>query len=140
MQPDDKTDRAVSNGRVACASLIEQVTAQVCREPLPSADELTESAGHAFEDYAEALLQNLLTAETAVSAVSAVSNDAWIRRQFSEGLDVAGAALRQVLAECCYRHTVSQGLQRKMFEAETRLRAALKSRRPAAETPRAAVS
>jgi hypothetical protein len=117
---EEKVDRAVNNNIVACDALIEQVTAEVSREPLPSADSLTEMAGRAFEHYAETLLGNLLTTE---------ANEASIKSQFSEGLDTAGAALRLVLAECCYRHTVSQGLQRKMFEAETRLRTVLKTRR-----------
>lgn len=107
------------NGRAGCATLVEQVSSHVSREPLPSAEELTQAAGHAFEMYADILLRDLVTTETTEAA---------IRHKFSEGLDSAGAALREVLAECRYRHTISQGLQRKMFEAENRLRAALKSR------------
>ena len=84
-----------------------------------SAEELTDCAGRAFERFAEALLQELLAGR---------ATDAWIRRHFSDGLENAGAALREILAECRYRHTVSQALQCKMFEAETMLRRALKSR------------
>jgi hypothetical protein len=110
----------VRNSRVACESLIEQVRALVSRDPLPSAESLTELTGLAFEQFADRLLSDLNTGE---------ASEAWIRREFADGLDVAGAALRQVLAECRHRHSVSQGLQRKMFEAETRLRAVLKARR-----------
>jgi len=110
----------VRNSSVACDSLIEQVRALVSRDPLPSPESLTELTGQAFEQFADRLLSDLNTGE---------ASEAWIRREFADGLDVAGAALRQVLAECRYRHSVSQGLQRKMFEAETRLRAVLKARR-----------
>jgi hypothetical protein len=110
----------VRNSRVACDILIEQVRALVSRDPLPSAESLTELTGQAFEQFADRLLSDLNTGE---------ASEAWIRREFADGLDVAGVALRQVLAECRYRHSVSQGLQRKMFEAETRLRAVLKARR-----------
>jgi hypothetical protein len=75
---------------------------------------LTELTGEAFEHYADTLLQDLNSAE---------ASEGWIRREFSEGLDAAGAGLRHVLAQCRHRHSVSQGLQRKM------LRAALKARR-----------
>jgi hypothetical protein len=115
-----KKRHPVRNSKVSCDSLIDQVRALVSAEPLPSAESLTELTGQAFEQYADTLLGDLNTAE---------ASDAWIRREFSEGLDAAGAALRSVLAECRYRHSVSQGLQRKMFEAETRLRSALKARR-----------
>lgn len=118
MNLDENSSPLPQNGRAACASLIERVSAHVSQEPLPSAEELTQIAGHAFEVYAETLLRELLTAG---------NNEATIRREFAHGLDTAGAALRQVLAQCCYRHTISQGLQRKMFEAETRLRAVLKT-------------
>jgi hypothetical protein len=119
VQPEEKTN-PVRNSRVACDTLIEQVRTLVSCDPLPTPESLTELTGEAFEHYADTLLQDLNSAE---------ASEAWIRRQFSEGLDAAGAGLRHVLAQCRHRHSVSQGLQRKMFEAETRLRAALKARR-----------
>ena len=119
MKLDEKID-AVRNSRVACDTLIEQIRALVSTKPLPPADRLTDLAGMAFETFAETLLEDLNTAE---------ATDAWIKREFSEALEMAGVALRQALAECRHRHTVSQGLQRKMFEAETRLRSVLKARR-----------
>ena len=92
-----------------------------------SAEELTDFAGSAFERYAEGLLEEVLsTASAALEPAEHVVLRA--RQQFSDGLECAGAAMREVLAESGYRHTVSQGLQRKMFEAEAMLRRALKSR------------
>ena len=54
--------------------------------------------------------------------------EAWVRRQFHEGLDNAGKPLREAVAESPHRHAVAQGLQQKMFEAELMLRRALKAR------------
>jgi hypothetical protein len=139
------------DSRVACEHLIEQVKARVSLKALLSAEELTEFAGNAFERYAEGLLDEVLAQapggsierdralqagvnpDTGAALLPGASGDvadsvALMKRQFSEGLDRAGAALREVLAESGYRHTVSQGLQRKMFEAEAMLRRALKSR------------
>jgi len=139
-----------SDSRVACAHLIEQVKARVSLKGRLSAEELTEFAGNAFERYAAGLLDEVLSqaplgavegervsvgiqpdasyASATADAGEVAAFVALVKREFSEGLDRAGAALREVLAESGYRHTVSQGLQRKMFEAEAMLRTALKSR------------
>jgi hypothetical protein len=111
----------------ACLRLIEQVRGRVALKAQLSAEELTDFAVRAFERYAEGLLEDVLASATLAlePAEHAIMR---ARRQFSEGLDYAGAALREVLAESGYRHAVSQGLQRKMFEAEAMLRRALKSR------------
>jgi hypothetical protein len=111
----------------ACVRLIEQVKSRVSLKSQLSAEELTDFAATAFEHYVEGLLEDVLSG---LSAAIEPAEHAMMRarRQFSEGLDNAGNALRDVLAESGYRHTVSQGLQRKMFEAEAVLRRALKSR------------
>ena len=107
--------------------LIEQVRARVSLKGQLSAEELTDLAVGAFDRFAEGLLEDVLA--SIMSAPDSVEQTiARARRQFSEGLDYAGAALRDALAESRYRHAVSQGLQRKMFEAEAMLRRALKSR------------
>jgi hypothetical protein len=101
------------------ARLVEDVRSRVSDRAQEPVEELTAFAGRAFERFTEALLYEVLAAR---------ASDAWIRRRFSDGLESAGAALREVLAECKHRHTVSQTLQCKMFEAETMLRRALKAR------------
>lgn len=111
----------------ACEGLIEQVKVRVSLKSQLSAEELTAFAVGAFERYAEGLLEDVL-ASAALALEPAEHAIAHARRQFSEGLDYAGTALREVLAESVYRHAVSQGLQRTMFEAESMLRRALKSR------------
>jgi hypothetical protein len=139
------------DSRVACAHLVEQVKARVSLKGQLSAEELTEFAANAFERYAAGLLDEVLSqasvgvvegeratsaglnpaagyAPVTASAGEVATSIELVKREFSEGLDRAGAALREVLAESGYRHTVSQGLQRKMFEAESMLRSALKSR------------
>lgn len=120
----------------ACVRLIEQVQARVSLKSQLSAEELTDFAVKAFDRYAERLLEEVLSSASAAlePAEYAIIR---ARRQFSEGLDYAGAALREVLADSGYRHTVSQGLQRKMFEAEAMLRRALKSRFVVDRAPRA---
>jgi hypothetical protein len=104
---------------IAFSRLVEDVRARVTGKAQEPVEELTAFAGRAFERFVEALLYEVLAAR---------ASDAWIRRRFADGLESAGAALREVLAECKYRHTVSQTLQCKMFEAETMLRRALKAR------------
>jgi hypothetical protein len=111
----------------ACMRLIEQVRARVSLKGQLSAEELTDFAVGAFDRFAEGLLEDVL-ASIMAAPDSVEQTITRARRQFSEGLDYAGAALRDALAESRYRHAVSQGLQRKMFEAEAMLRRALKSR------------
>ena len=50
------------------------------------------------------------------------------KRQFHDGMDNAGTPLREAVADSPHRHTVAQGLQQKMFEAEVMLRRALRAR------------
>jgi hypothetical protein len=130
LKHDVKIDRLLADSRVACVKLIEQVKGRISLAT-QSAEELTDFAASAFEHYTESLLKELLSAR---------APEAWIRRQFSQELDRAGAALREILAESRYRHTVSQALQRKMFEAESMLRNALKSRFVEAGPAKAAAS
>lgn len=120
-----------THSHVAFERLIQDVRRRVQKTP-GSAEELAEFAGRSFDRFAEALLHEVL---------SGALPDAGIRRRFSDGLEAAGSALREVLAECRDRHSVSQALQCKMFEAETMLRRALKARvAGAAPAPRLAVS
>ena len=106
-----------------CFGLIDQVKLQVSEAQ--SAEELTECAGGALDRYARLLLTDLLSES---SSTLELGRDAAVKRRFAEGLDKAGAALREALAESKHRHSVSQVLQRKMFEAESMLRKALKAR------------
>ena len=106
-----------------CYGLIDQVKLQVS-EAL-SAEELTECAGGALDSFTRLLMTDLLSES---SSTLELGRDAAVKRRFAEGLDKAGAALREALAESKHRHTVSQVLQRKMFEAESMLRKALKAR------------
>lgn len=110
----------VPHTRELCVKLIDQIRR---RGPL-SGEELTEFAGRALDGYTRELISELLPGD----ATSQPLNDASIKRQFHEGLDRAGAALREVLRESNYRHAVAQVLQRKMFEAEGTLRQALRAR------------
>ena len=106
-----------------CFGLIDQVKLQVSEAQ--SAEELTECAGGALDRYARLLLTDLLSES---SSTLELGREAAVKRRFAEGLDKAGAALREALAESKHRHSVSQVLQRKMFEAESMLRKALKAR------------
>lgn len=136
MQPDVIFSTTSESSTAACVRLIDQVRARVSLKSQLSAEELTEFAAKAFERYAERLLDDVL-ASAVVALEPAEHATMRARRQFSEGLDYAGAALREALAESRYRHAVSQGLQRKMFEAEIMLRRALKSRFVAGRAPSA---
>ena len=106
-----------------CCGLIDQV--KIRASDALSAEELTECAGGALDRFARLLMTDLLSEN---SSTLEVGKDALVKRRFAEGLDRAGAALREALAESKHRHTVSQVLQRKMFEAESMLRKALKAR------------
>jgi transcriptional regulator of NAD metabolism len=117
---DVSTEKILDDG---CLGLIDQVKRRVA-EAL-TAEELTECAGGALERYARVLMTDLISEN---SAMLEAGKDAAVKRRFAEGLDKAGAALREALAESKHRHTVSQVLQRKMFEAESMLRKALKAR------------
>jgi hypothetical protein len=126
-------EKILGHTEKACIQLIEQVRGRVSPENHLSGEELTELAGRAFEGYAQGLLKELLTGPSLQTGTHSAStrdplDDTWVKRQFHAGLDRAGAALREALAESRYRHTVAQGLQRKMFEAELMLRRALKAR------------
>ena len=114
---DRKADSSAGRRRALCVKLVDQIR----RRGQLSADELTEFAGRLLEGYTRDLLQELLPD----GPDDVVQHDAWVKRQFHEGLDRAGAALREVLRESTYRHAIAQVLQRKMFEAEGTLRQAL---------------
>lgn len=106
------------------AGAIEKLKRRAAADGRTSVEELTEFAGGALDRYARMLLAGLL-AEYA--GVGEPDTDAMIRRRFSEGLDRAGTSLREALAQSRHRHSVSQVLQRKMFEAESMLRKTIKS-------------
>jgi hypothetical protein len=106
------------------AGVIDKVKRRAAADGRTSVEELTEFAGGALDRYVRMLLAGLL-AEYA--SVGEPDTDATIRRRFTEGLDRAGTTLREALAESRHRHTVSQVLQRKMFEAESLFRKAIKS-------------
>ncbi len=109
----------------ACRVLIERVRTRLGREQAGSAIELTQYASLAFEAYSETLLRALLAA---ASRRSADDGDVWVRRQFRDGLESVGTALRAAVEQCAHRHAIAQGLQQKMFEAELLLRRALRGR------------
>jgi hypothetical protein len=127
---DREPDSGAGRRRALCVKLVDQIR----RRGQLSADELTEFAGRLLEGYTRDLLDELLPdgpgpdGRVAEGPFDALQHDAWVKRQFNEGLDRAGAALREVLRESAYRHAVAQVLQRKMFEAEGTLRQALKAR------------
>jgi hypothetical protein len=126
--PDDIIEREVlGEASRACGVLVDRVRGRVARKGGATAGELSQYAAAAFEAYAETLLRALMAA---ASRRQADDDDveAWVRRQFHEGLDNAGKPLREAVAESPHRHAVAQGLQQKMFEAELMLRRALKAR------------
>jgi hypothetical protein len=126
--PDDIIEREVlGEASRACGVLVDRVRGRVARKGGATAGELSQYAAAAFEAYAETLLRALMAA---ASRRQGDDDDveAWVRRQFHEGLDNAGKPLREAVAECPHRHAVAQGLQQKMFEAELMLRRALKAR------------
>ena len=106
------------------AGVIDKVRRRAAGGGRTSADELTEFAGSALDRYARMLLASLLAQ---YKGVGEPDTDAAIRQRFSEGLDRAGSTLRDALAESRHRHSISQVLQRKMFEAESMFRQTLKS-------------
>jgi hypothetical protein len=124
--PDDIIEREVlGEASRACGVLVDRVRGRIARRGGASAGELSRYAAAAFEAYAETLLRALLAAATRREGGDV---EAWVRRQFHEGLDSAGTPLREAVAESPHRHAVAQGLQQKMFEAELMLRRALKAR------------
>jgi hypothetical protein len=139
--PDDIIEREVlGEASRACSVLVERVRGRVARRGGATAAELSHYAATAFEAYAETLLRALMAA---ASRHEGGDVQAWVRRRFHDGLDSAGTPLREAVADSPHRHTVAQGLQQKMFEAELMLRRALKARfaeaplvglRPAAES------
>jgi hypothetical protein len=129
LDSDVSTEKLLDDETASCLNLLDQVKRRVASELPPTAEELTECAGGAFERYAYVLLTDLLSENVGAREESIeAGRDAAVKRRFAEGLDRAGAALREALAESTHRHTVSQVLQRKMFEAESMLRKALKAR------------
>jgi hypothetical protein len=123
MKSDAELDRTE-----AYRHLVALIVGQLPTNGETTGEELTELAAQALERYAEDLLEQLLADAKRLPEPA----DSWIRGRFAEGLDRAGTALREVLASSRHRHTVAQGLQRKMFEAEIMLRRAIKSRGPEA--------
>jgi hypothetical protein len=105
--------------------LVERVRGRVARKGGATAGELSLYAAAAFEAYAETLLRALMAA---ASRREGADVEAWVRRQFHDGMDSAGTPLREAVADSPHRHAVAQGLQQKMFEAEMMLRRALKAR------------
>lgn len=124
---DDVIEREVlGEASRACAVLVERVRGRVTRVGGANASELSNYAASAFEAYAETLLRAVMAA--ASRRRQSDDLEAWVRQQFHEGLESAGAPLREAVADSPHRHTVAQGLQQKMFEAELMLRRALKTR------------
>jgi hypothetical protein len=103
---------------------IDKVRRWAAADGRTSVEELTEFAGSALDRYARMLLAGLLAE---YRSVGEPDTDAAIRRRFAEGLERAGTTLREALAQSCHRHSVSQVLQRKMFEAESMFRKTLKA-------------
>lgn len=124
--PDDIIEREVlGEATRACGVLVDRVRGRVTRKGGATAGELSQYAAAAFEAYAETLLRALMAA---ASRRQGDDVEAWVRRQFHDGLDNAGSPLREAVADSPHRHAVAQGLQQKMFEAELMLRRALKAR------------
>jgi DNA-directed RNA polymerase specialized sigma24 family protein len=124
--PDDIFEREVlGEAHRACDALVDRVRGRVARKGGATAGELSQYAAAAFQAYAETLLRALMAA---ASRRQGDDVEAWVRRQFHDGLDSAGKPLREAVAESPHRHAVAQGLQQKMFEAELMLRRALKAR------------
>ena len=124
--PDDIIEREVlGEASRACGVLVERVRGRVARMGGSTASELSQYAAAAFEAYAETLLRALMAA---ASRREGADVEGWVRRQFHDGLENAGTPLREAVADSPHRHTVAQGLQQKMFEAEVMLRRALKAR------------
>ena len=113
----------------AWSGVIDQVR-QKAADALISAEELIDFAGGALDRYARGLLADLLADG---ANLHDLGRDSAIRRRFAEGLEWAGSSLREALSESRHRHSVSQVLQRKMFEAESMFRKALKARTPITE-------
>jgi hypothetical protein len=124
--PDDIVEREVlGEASRACGVLVDRVRGRVARKGGATAGELSHYAAAAFEAYAETLLRALMAA---ASRREGADVEGWVRRRFHDGLDSAGTPLREAVADSPHRHTVAQGLQQKMFEAELMLRRALKAR------------
>jgi hypothetical protein len=127
--PDKSTEiRILREISQACERLVEQVSERIARHGPMSGPALSHFASAALERYVEAILRPLLSATSGTPGGPA---DEWVTGQFHAGLELAGGALRTTLAESQLRHAVAQSLQRKMFEAESMLRRALKGRQPA---------
>jgi len=104
--------------------VIDKVKRRAAADGRTSVEELTEFAGGALDRYVRMLLAGLLAE---YGGVGEPDTHAAIRRRFTEGLDRAGTTLREALAQSRHRHSVSQVLQRKMFEAESTFRKTFKS-------------
>jgi hypothetical protein len=106
------------------SGVIAKVKRRATADGRTSVEELTEFAGSALDRYARMLLTGLLAE---YGDASGADRDAAIRQRFTEGLEHAGTSLREALAQSRHRHSISQVLQRKMFEAESMFRKTLKS-------------
>src|ERR1700752_1950126 len=124
--PDDIIEPEVlAESSRAGGVLVDRVRGRVARKGGAPAGGLSQYGAAAFEAYAEPLLRALMAAATRRQGDDV---EAWVRRQFHDGLDSAGTPLRDAVSESPHRHAVAQGLQQKMFEAELMLRRALKAR------------
>ena len=74
----------------ACGALVDRVRGRVARKGGATAGELSQYAAAAFEAYAETLLRALMAA---ASRREGDDVEAWVRRQFHDGLDNAGTPL-----------------------------------------------
>jgi hypothetical protein len=132
--PDKSTEiRILSEISQACERLVQQVSERIIRHGPTSGPALSQFASAALERYSEAILGPLLSATSRTPGGPA---DEWVTGQFHAGLELAGVALRTTLAQSQLRHAVAQSLQRKMFEAESMLRRALKGRQSASSAER----
>jgi hypothetical protein len=124
--PEDIIEREVlGEASRACDVLVDRVRGRVARQGGATAAELSQYAASAFEAYAETLLRALMAA---ASRREGNDVEGWVKKRFHDGLENAGTPLRQAVADSPHRHTVAQGLQQKMFEAEVMLRRALRAR------------
>lgn len=119
------TEKLANLHVTAWSRVIDQVRRKAGADAPISAEELMEFAGGALDRYARGLLADLLADGPNLHDPV---RDSAIRGRFAEGLERAGTMLREALAESRHRHSVSQVLQRKMFEAEAMFRKALKAR------------
>src|SRR4029450_7089479 len=121
----------------ACDLLIERVRGRAAAPTPQSGAELGHFAAAALEAYYDTLLRALIAAASRRAAEDA---DQWVRQQFHAGLDRAGTALREAVAESPHPHTDAPKLQQKMFHGEASLRRALSAHFDGVVLPGAATS